>query len=87
MSTTLQEYLDLIETRLYIKGMLKLQEGKIVPNKEVLTKKYIKETHTDDLFDFHFGRLYFKNRFMHFVSEITDRQVFAGHYSLELRNK
>lgn len=82
----LQAWLELIELKLGIQGMLKIHNGKIIiPNDDVLTKKFIKENHLDDLFEFHSKTLVFKTRFLHLVGEITDRKVLTGHYFLELR--
>lgn len=82
---TLETFLEIIESRLDIKNCLKIENNTIIPNKTLLTKKYIKEHFLDDLFQYHEGKLIFSNRFMSFVSEITDRKVLTGHYSLELR--
>jgi len=81
----LNEYKDLIESKLDIKDALLVDESKIVPNKAKLTKKAIKDLMIDDLFEYHMGKLVFKNRLMSFVAEITDRKVLTGHYFFELR--
>jgi hypothetical protein len=88
MNTTLQEYLDLIETRLDIKGMLNIYDNKIIPRKKLLTKSYIKKTHTDDLFEYMENNLYFSKRFLNLSSEITDKKLMCEDCRyLELRNK
>lgn len=81
---TLQEYKELIETRLDLKDCLEIKENKIVPS-STITKAWIKSRHCDDLFSTHNRKIIFTNRMMHFVSEMTDRKVYAGHYSFELR--
>jgi len=81
----LNEYKDLIESKLDIKDTLLVDGSKIVPNKAKLTKKAIKDLMIDDLFEYHMGKLVFKNRLMSFVAEITDRKVLTGHYFFELR--
>lgn len=81
---TLIEYKDLLETRLDIRGALKIVDNKIIPS-ETLTKKVIKEKMIDDLFSYHFGKLYFTNRFLKVADELTNRSAYNGHYSLELK--
>lgn len=81
---TLIEYKELIETRLDLKGCLEIKDNRIVPN-SIINKAWIKQHHCDDLFSTHNRKIIFTNRMMHFVSEMTDRKLYAGHYSFELR--
>lgn len=83
---TLNDYKALLETRLDISGTLTIEGNEIKPNAAKLTKATIKSMHLEDLFQFHQGKLIFTNRMLHFVSDITDRQLFAAHYALTLRN-
>jgi len=79
----LEDYKNLIEARLDLKGFLKIEGDKIIPNRAVLKdKKTIVKYLVDDLFEFHFNKLVFKARFMNFVGEITDRKIKTGHYFL-----
>lgn len=80
------EYKELIEDKLDIKGTLLIQDDKIIPNKALLTKRYIKDSCLDDLFKYHVNnKVYMTNRLMSFVGDITDRQVLTDRYYMELR--
>ena len=81
----LNDYKELIENKLDIKNHLLLEDNKLIPNKLLITKSYIKKYLLDDLFEYHLGKLVFKNRLLHAVGEITNRQVVCSHYFLELR--
>lgn len=81
----LKFYHELIEKRLDIMNCLILRSDRIIPNTEILNKSMIKENLWDDLFGYHNGKLIFSNRFLSFVSEITDRNVLTSHYFLELK--
>lgn len=82
---TITDYKQLIETRLGISNALLLDGTKLIPNKALLTKAYIKTNLLDDLFQYHNGKLVFTNRLLHLVAELTNRQVLTGHYHLEMR--
>ena len=83
---TLIEYKELIETRLDIKDALLIENDVIIPNKDFLSKKRIKDNQWEDLFQFHINKkLYFTNRMKHFVAEITDRKLLTGNYYFEVR--
>lgn len=82
----LQEFKELIETRLDIPETLTIEDHRIIPKGNKLTRNYIRDHHLDDLFSFHEGVVYFTNRFMTFVGEITDRQVLTSHYFMILRD-
>lgn len=81
----LNYYKVFIENALDIKNCLFVHNDKIIPNKQILTKKYIKDNLLDDLFSFHFKRLHYSHRFLRLVGEITDRQVLCGNFYLEKR--
>ena len=81
---TLNDYKNLIETRLGFIDILKIENDRLIPS-EKITKEFIKNTHSDDLFDLFSGKAFFSYRFMKIVGEITDNKLKTGYQFLEIR--